>query len=165
MVGAEGLTGSVAIATEIEFNIDEFKQALTGNQEISVYDALVSSNHQANQTIKMPTEALFLDWQDGAAYRYHSATMEHLGVESKPAQDTNAKGVLQLADCNLAHRMLIKGFSINQTVKYLLDKFTVQNCFGKEKNLPENFLILNRNADFNKGVSKVLKMIVMMPGH
>ena len=60
---------------------------------------------------------------------------------------------------NLAHRMIAKGFSLEQSVKFLLESFKLQNSFGAEKDLPECTMILNRNADFDKGVNKILKMI------
>ena len=69
------------------------------------------------------------------------------------------KGVLDLENYNLAHRMIAKGFSLDQSVKFLLESFKLQNSFGAEKDLPECTMILNRNADFDKGVNKILKMI------
>jgi len=38
-----------------------------------------------------------------------------------------SKGVLDLKDCNLAHKMIAKGFDLNGSVRYLLDTFTLQN--------------------------------------
>ena len=69
------------------------------------------------------------------------------------------KGVLDLENYNLAHRMIAKGFSLEQSVKFLLETFKLQNSFGAEKGLPECAMILNRDTDFNKGVNKILKMI------
>ena len=33
--------------------------------------------------------------------------------------------MLDLADCNIAHRMIAKGLEIEKTVKYLLETFTI----------------------------------------
>ena len=74
------------------------------------------------------------------------------------------KGVLDLADCNLVHRMIAKGLELEKTIKYLLETFTLQNSLGQSKILPEQILILNRHPNFNKGINKILKMITMSPG-
>ena len=75
----------------------------------------------------------------------------------------NVKSTLLLRECNLVHLCIAKGFKLNQTVKYLLSSFTLRNSYNQDKNVPECLLILNRNVDFNKGINKILKMIVMMP--
>ena len=49
-------------------------------------------------------------------------------------------------------------------MRYLLDEFTLQNCYGHDKNVPACVTVLNRNPLFNKGVNKILKMTVMRPG-
>lgn len=60
--------------------------------------------------------------------------------------------------------MIAKGLEIEKTVKYLLETFTIQNSLGQMKVLPSFMLILNKNPDFNKGINKILKMIVMSHG-
>jgi len=114
MLGQEGIQ-----IAEVPFKIDEFKSALAAGNEVAIYDAFVNSNLQANNTIKVPLEALFLDYHDGAAFRYRTAAMDNLGVDTMISVDF--KGSISLADCNLVHRLMIKGFSLNQTVKYVLD--------------------------------------------
>lgn len=42
-----------------------------------------------------------------------------------------------------------------------MQTFTLQNCYGQEKNVPSALMILNRNRNFNKGINKILKMITM----
>ena len=128
MIGAEGIATQAVTVAEVPFQIDDFKAALAGGNEVSIYDSLVSSNLQTNNTMKVPPEALFINWNDGVAFRYRSASMDHIGVDVVLSE--SQKGALELADCNLLHRLLIKGFSLNQTVKYLLDTFTLQNSYG-----------------------------------
>ena len=83
--------------------------------------------------------------------------------------ENSEKGVLRLAECNLIHRMLMKKFSLNTTIKYILDTFITQNSSASRgKHLPPNMLILNRHSNFDKGVSKVLKtttltLVEMLP--
>ena len=74
------------------------------------------------------------------------------------------KGVLDLADCNIVQRMIAKGLDLEKTIKYLLETFTVANSLGQMKVLPGFMLILNKHPNFNKGINKILKMIVMRPG-
>ena len=50
--------------SSVQFKIDEFKKALLDGQEVNVYDTLVTSNLQKNNTIKVPVEAFFVDWHD-----------------------------------------------------------------------------------------------------
>ena len=73
-----------------------------------------------------------------------------------------SKGVLDMCDCNLVHCMIAKGFDLNSSVRFLLDSFTLQNRQNQEKNLASCMMILNRNANFNKGINKILKMISML---
>jgi|Transcript_13092 hypothetical protein len=108
-----------------------------------------------------------MDWSDAHAYRYRSSSMQTFGLNADIVSD-NLKGTISLAECNLVHRMLIKKFRLNTSIKFLLDSFTYQNCAKQEKPLPRNMLILNRNPDFDKGVSKILKtttlaLVEMMP--
>lgn len=125
---------------------------------------MVSSNAQTLVSVKLPIEALFIDWQDTFAYKYRTENMDGLGasngIELKAGQQ---KGFCHLAQCNLAHRMIAKGFSLKKTVAFLLENLTLQNTYKQEKNLPVSMFILNRNPDFNKGINKILKMVVMMP--
>ena len=37
------------------------------------------------------------------------------------------KGILDIADCNLVHRMIAKGLKMDKSIKYLLDTFNVQD--------------------------------------
>ena len=84
-----------------------------------------------NNTIKIPVEALFLDWNDAQQYRYRSESMEHLGIDNKTQMSPAGQpGVADIHELNLAHRLIAKGFQLNHTVKYLLDTFTLQNTYG-----------------------------------
>ena len=101
------------------------------------------SNAQTNIDYKLPPLALFTDWGDTSVYSYRN-------------QNQMGKGVIKLADCNLAIKMLIKGCALDD-VNYLLNQFVTQNRAKVDKQLPKSMMILNANPDFNKGVSKVLK--------
>ena len=115
----------------------------------------------------MPLQVLFLDWGDSYAYRYSSSSMQQVGLDVDIVQDST-KGTILLAECSLAHRMILKKFRLNTSIKFLLDSFTYQSFSKIEKTLPRHMMILNRNSDFDKGVNKVLKtttmaLVEMMP--
>lgn len=57
--------------------------------------------------------------------------------------------------------MIMKKFRLNTSIKFLLDNFTYLSFSKIEKTLPRHMMILNRNSDFDKGVSKVLKTTTM----
>ena len=91
---------------------------------------MVSSNAQTVAAVKLPVEALFIDWQDTFAFVYHTPNMDGLGastgIELKAGQ---TKGYISLSNCNLAHRMIAKGFSLQKTVNFLLESLTLQNTY------------------------------------
>ena len=107
------------------FKIDEFKKALMDSNEVSLFTMLVTSNMQTNNTMKVPTEALFINWRDIFTYTYKSATMDNLGNGNAAVDRGSWKGSIDLSDCNLAHRMISKGFSLMNTTNYLLETFTL----------------------------------------
>ena len=124
---------------------------------------LQTSNTPAIKPRKVPTEALFIDWESPKQFIFKTFDMMRIGPCNLGAPEPyGTKGVLDMPDCNLAHCMIAKGFDLNGSVRYLLDTFTLQNRMNQEKNLSPCTLILNRNANFNKGINKILKMIVML---
>ena len=72
-------------------------------------------------SIKMPKEALFIDWKDSVSFTYSSPDMKELGRNSPNADLQNWKGSLYMRECNLAHRMIAQGFSLSDTVGFLLE--------------------------------------------
>ena len=153
--------------TDMLFKIDEFKTAIEKNQNEDVYHTLVQSNAQRNGSLKVSPQVLFIDWGDSYAFRYSSSSMQEIGVDVNIKLE-NQKGTILLYECNLAHRMLMKKFRLNTSIKFLLDNFTYLSNSKVEKTLPRHMMILNRNPDFDKGVNKVLKtttlaLVDMMP--
>ena len=149
------------------FKIDEFKQALERNQNEDVYHTLVQSNEKQNGSHKVPIQVLFINWGDSYAFRYSSSSMQTLGLDAD-IDEANQKGTMLLSECNLVHRMIMKKFRLNTSIKFLLDNFNYQTVSKVEKTLPSHMMILNKNPDFDKGVTKVLKtttlaLIEMMP--
>jgi hypothetical protein len=107
------------------FKIDDFKKVLMDSNEVSLFGMLVTSNMQTNNTMKVPTEALFINWRDIFTYTYKSATMDNLGTANADVDRRGWKGSIDLSECNLAHRMIAKGFSLMNTTNYLLETFTL----------------------------------------
>ena len=59
---------------------------------------------------------------------FKSATMDGIGAYNLGCpMPYGSRGVLDMKDCNLAHLMIAKGFDLNDSVRYLLDTFTLQN--------------------------------------
>ena len=116
---------------EIAFQFEEFRQALIKGDEVALYHALVCSNLQKNSTLKAPMEFVFTDWMSRKSFTYWSQNQNVIGVnlENVPVPH-GEKGVLDLSDCNLAHRMIARGLDFEKTIKYLLETFTVQNSLG-----------------------------------
>ena len=112
---------------------------------------------------KVPAEALFIDWEFPKQFMYKSVTMEGIGAYSIGyPMPYGSRGILDLKDCNLVHSMIAKGLDLNGAVRYLLDTFTLTNRINQDKKISPCFMILNRNENFNKGINKILKMIVML---
>lgn len=59
-------------AEETAFKFDEFRKALDKGDEVALYHALVSSNLQTNQALKVPMELLYIDWQIPKSFTYWS---------------------------------------------------------------------------------------------
>ena len=88
---------------------------------------LKTSNSPTINLEKVPTEALFINWDSVKQYVFKTADMKGLGAYTNgyyvPPEDS--KGALNMSDCNLAHCMIAKGFDLNGSVQYLLDTFTL----------------------------------------
>lgn len=136
---------------------------LDEGDEVGIFNMLVTSNMLSSQSIKVPNEALFIDWRDTFTYTYSTPNMDGLGRNNLDADRRTWKGSINMSECNLAHRMIAQGFSLSNTVSFLLEKFTLQSRFYGERVLPSYTLILTKNNDFNKGINKVLKMVTMCP--
>ena len=81
-------------------------------------------------------------------------------VESiaKKENDSN-KGILNLADCNLIHQLITRGFAIDGSVEHLVTTFNLLGAFNTNKNVPSCSIILNRNLSMDKGINKIIKTI------
>jgi len=73
-----------------------------------------------NNTQKIPTEALFFDLSDSTtAYRYKSDDPAKVGPFTATEEEMNSKGQLSLHECNLVHRLMVKGSK--QSCDYFFD--------------------------------------------
>ena len=106
--------------------MDSFLKTLSNNDEATLLNTLMTSNVQ--RVLKVPTEAIFLNWETHTSYVYKGDQVGVSNIANPELYDT--KGKLNLADCNLVHKLIAKGFSLDKTVKFLLDDFALQNCFG-----------------------------------
>lgn len=137
---------------------------LAEGDEISIFNMIVTSNMLVSQSIKVPNEALFINWRDSYTYTYKTPNMDGLGRNNPDADRRTWKGCINMSECNLAHRMIAQGFSLTNTVSFLLEKFTLGSRYG-DRVLPSYTMILTKNVDFNKGINKVLKMVTMCPSN
>ena len=118
-IGAESLTLQPQHESSQKSNttIDEFKRALFDVNEVAVFNALVTSNLQSDNSKKIPTEMLFIEGEDNLSFTYTAETVSDIGCDKNAfAHAQNWKGTLQMSQCNLVHRMIARGFSLDQTV-------------------------------------------------
>ena len=55
-----------------------------------------------------------------------AADFNKLGVDNKiKPMPHGQRGILDIADCNLVHRMIAKGLKMDKSIKYLLDTFSL----------------------------------------
>ena len=82
--------------------------------------------------MKVPTEILFIDCQNPRQFTYKAADFKKIGVDNKiKPMPHGQKGILDIADCNLVHRMIAKGLKMDKSIKYLLDTFKLQDSQGQ----------------------------------
>lgn len=118
-------TQMVRTQSQMTFQIDEFQSMLCEGNEVGIFNVIVNSNTLISLSIKVPTEALFIDWRDSSTFTYRTGNMDCIGRNNPNADCRNWRGCINMSECNLAHRMIAQGFSLLNTVSFLLEKFTL----------------------------------------
>ena len=80
----------VIAAQSSSFKIDNFKKALIDSNEESIFNMLFASNFQKKSFIKVPTEALFVNWHDFSTYTYRSPAMTNLGLQNNAIDEIHS---------------------------------------------------------------------------
>lgn len=68
------------------------------------------------------------------------------------------KGIIQLSDYGLIHYLIAKNYDIS-LIMHMMTSYQILTNTEQVKEMPAIAIALNRNPNFNKGVTKALKMI------
>ena len=92
---------------EVVFTPKELKVALSAGQEAKILQMLQTSNTPSINMKKVPTEALFINWESVLQYVFRTSDMEGIGPYTQGYYvPQDSKGALDMSECNLVHCMI-----------------------------------------------------------